>query len=222
MEKKTRTRPTAQEIEGSPAGIGYLGTAVITNRIQPEVMMSLRAWSSVTLLVTVMALAGCGDSPSAPNRAVTQSLSTAAGAEVSRSSTHESFPNAHATTCGREDVTMTLVVDSQQHITTHAPLHVSPPSLAGEWMLTQHAQFSADGVTISGARYIRRGTTNTTQVFAALNQGGAFTFTTVARMHNVVQGSADNDVSVLHAKWTVNSNGQTSVNLLNIESECRG
>lgn len=175
--------------------------------------MSRSAWSSVTLLVTVMALAGCGDSPSAPNRAVTQSLNTAAGAEVSRGRTQESFSGI-ATTCGGEIVTMTMVVDSQWHMTTRA---------SGEWMLTQHTRFSADGVyTASGARYIRRGTANTTQVFAALNEGGAFTFTTVVRIQNVVQGSADNDVSVLHAKWTINSNRQLSVNRLNVEFDCRG
>lgn len=175
--------------------------------------MSRRAWSSVTLLVTVMALAGCGDSPSAPGRAVTRSLSTAAGAEVSRSRTQQSVSGI-ATTCGGEIVTMTMVVDSQSHITTLA---------SGEWMLTQQTRFSTDGVgTTSGARYIGNGTANTTQVFAALNQGGAFTFTTVVRIQNVVQGSADNDVSVLHAKWTINSNGQLSVNLLNVEFDCRG
>jgi len=187
--------------------------------------MSRSAWSSVTLLVAVMALAGCGDSPSAPGRAVTSSLSPAAGAEVSRGRTHKSSSGI-ATTCGGEMVTMTMVVDSQWHITVLAPFHVgSPPSLEGEWMLTQHTRFSVDGVrTTSGARYIGRGTANTTQVFAALNEGGAFTFTTVVRMQNIVQGSADNDVVVLHAKWTVYNypDLQVSANLLNVDSDCRG
>jgi hypothetical protein len=147
-----------------------------------------------------MALAGCGDSPSAPGRAVTRSLNTAAGAEVSRSSTHESFPNRRATTCGGEPVTMTLVIDSQQHTTTLA---------SGERMFTQQIRLSVDGVvTTTGARYIGHGIINTTQVFATLPEGGTTTFTQVFRVQNVVQGSADNDVVVLHTKWTINSNGQ--------------
>ena len=171
------------------------------------------AWSSVTSLVTVLALAGCGDSPSAPDRAVTRSLRAAAGAEVSRSRAQASFSGL-ARTCDGEFVNVTTVVDNQWHITTL-------PS--GEWMLTQHTRFSTEGVgTTSGARYIGRGTANTTQVFAALNEGGAFTFTTVVRIQNVVQGSADNDVSVTHAKWTINSNGQVSVDLFNVEFDCRG
>ena len=108
---------------------------------------------------------------------------------------------------------MTTVVDYRWQITTLA---------SGDWMLTQHTRFSTDGVgTTSGARYIGRGTANTTQVFAALNEG-AFTYTTVVRIQNVVQGSADNDVSVMHAKWTINSNGRVSVNLLTVAFDCRG
>ena len=73
-----------------------------------------------------------------------------------------------------------------------------------------------------GARYIGRGTSNTTQVFAALNEGGAFTYTSVVRIHNVIQGSADNDVLVVHVKWTINSNGPVSVALFNVNYDCRG
>ena len=158
-----------------------------------------------------LALAGCGDSPSAPDRAVTRSL-VAAGAEVSRSRAQASFSGL-ALTCDGESVNVTTVVDYQWHIRTLA---------SGEWMLTQHTRFSTDGVgTTSGARYIGRGTTNTTQVFAALN-AGAFAYTSVVRINNIVQGRADNDVFVVHAKWTINSNGQVSVALFNVNYDCRG
>ena len=177
-------------------------------------MMSRSAWSSVTWLATVLALAGCGDSPSAPGRTVTSSLSTDAGAVVSRSRTQESS-TGDVTTCGAETVTMTIVMDSQNHTTTLA---------SGEWMLTQHIRISAEGVgTTSGARHIRRGTFNKTQVFAALPEGGASTLTQVFRIRDIVQGSADNESSlVVHAKWTINSNGQLSVDLFNFEFDCRG
>lgn len=189
-------------------------------------MMSRSAWSSVTLLVTVLALAGCGDSPSAPDRAVTPSLRPAAGAEVSRGRAQQSFSDILARSpCDGEFFNVTIVVDYQWHITKR---HIASPK-SYEWMHTQHTRLSIDGVgTTSGARYIGRGTANTTQVFAALddpdrdNEGGAFTFTTVVRIQNVVQGRADNDVSVVHARWTINSNGQVSVNLLNVEFDCRG
>lgn len=174
--------------------------------------MSRSAWSSVMSVVTVMALAGCGNSPSAPDRVVAQSV-VAAETEVSRSRARESFSGIAVSPCGGEVFNVTTVVDYRWRITTLA---------SGEWMLTQHTRFSTDGVgRTSGARYIGRGTANTTQVFAALNQG-AFTYTTVFRMQNVVQGSADNDVSVTHAKWTINSNGQISVSLLKVEFDCRG
>lgn len=178
--------------------------------------MSRSAWSSVTLLVTVMALAGCGDSPSAPDRAVTPSLRTAAGTEVSRGRAQQSFSGTPAFTCDGELVIVTTVIDSQWHMTKLAP---------DEWMLTKHTRFSIDGVgTTSGARYIGRWTFNETQVFAVLpNPDRAFTFTQVFRVQNVVQGSADNDVMVAHTRWTYNSNGQLSVDLVkNVEFDCRG
>ena len=180
--------------------------------------MSRMSWSSVTLLVTVMALAGCGDSPSAPGRTVTQPV-VAAEAEVSGGRAQASFSGL-APTCDGESVNMTTVIDYQWHTTTLA---------SGDRMLTQHTRFSTDGVgTTSGARYIGRGTANTSQVFRPLPIGchipdcEPLTYTSVFRIQNVVQGSADNDVVMVHAKWTINSNGQVSVALFNVNYDCRG
>jgi hypothetical protein len=41
-------------------------------------------------------------------------------------------------------------------------------------------------------------------------------------MQNVVQGSADDDVSLAHVKWTVTPSGNLSVDHVTITFECRG
>jgi hypothetical protein len=163
-------------------------------------------------LVTVLALAGCGDSPSAPGRDRTQSAA-AAEAQVSRTGSEESFTGT-AQACDGEVFDVTTVVSHQEHLTTR-------PS--GEWTLSQHSRFKTDGVgTASGARYRGRGNINTHQVFSGLGNGGGSSFTSVIHMRNIVQGKADNDVLTVHTKWTINGSGRTTVDRLDSAFECRG
>jgi hypothetical protein len=175
--------------------------------------MSKDAWSPVMSLVAVLALAGCGNSPAGPGRTAAQSV-VAGETEVGRSRSQESLSGT-ATACDGEVFNVTTVIDHQEHITRRT---------SGEWMFTQHSRWETDGVgTTTGARFIGRQNINTTQVFAALGEGGAQTFSSVFRMRNIVQGRADNAVLAVHAKWTINANGQTTVDLLPSQFEdCRG
>jgi hypothetical protein len=174
--------------------------------------MARRPWWSVVVLAATVALAGCGGSPSAPQRTATQSV-VAAGAQSSWVRTRTTFADGVFTACDGELFTVTTVVDVQVHRTTR-------PS--GEWVLTHHTRVSVEGVgAVSGARYVGRGTIHDTQVFAPPHES-AFTFTSVSRMRNIVQGSADNDVVDAHVKWTLSARGELTVDRADVKSECRG
>jgi hypothetical protein len=167
--------------------------------------------SSVLSLVAVLALAGCGQSPSAPGRTDTRSA-VAAEAQVKSGRTQESFTGT-AQACDGEVFAVTTVIDHQEHLTTR-------PS--GGWSFSQHSQFETDGVgTTSGAKYRGHGNINTHQVVSGL-EGGAANFTSVVHMRNIVQGKADNGVLRVHTKWNINGNGRTTVDRLDTSFECRG
>ena len=171
---------------------------------------SLRFAASVAGFSCV--LSACTENPAGPPRFLEPSLAAASAASVSQGSSETPFGGV-ALTCAGEVVNMAGIIVSRWHITQLS---------AGDWMLTQHDVISANGDgVLTGASYVRRGNSNTTQVFAAPFHG-AFTYTQVFRIRNIVQGGADNDAFLVHAKWTINAAGEVSVDVFKVESECRG
>jgi hypothetical protein len=115
--------------------------------------------------------------------------------------------------CSGDPILMEGTITNRWH-TTSAPL--------GAWMTTQHVRFESTGEVLStGVRYRGVGGGSFTQVYA-VPSGGAFTYSQVFRLHDIVQGSTDDGVFTLHARWTIDANGALASESFTVQSDCRG
>lgn len=159
----------------------------------------------------ILLAAACNDSPTAPVSAPT-GLAPATAAAVIRGSTEEPFSGLMFSCDGEP-----IEVDGTMTFRWHNTLLSS-----GHWQSSQQTRFKSHGTGLySGRRYVHNAVFNETQIFA-VPDGGAFTYKSVVRAHGIVQGDADNDFFLIHAKWTINANGDVAVEFLDIEFQCRG
>ena len=193
--------------------------------------MSRYIASSISLAAMV-ALAACGDQAViTETRAHPQIIASLAVDSVTNDSTVDTLrvrsPEAATVSegssvqtieglgfpCGGEPMQITGTVSYRWH-TTQLP--------SGDWMRTQHTVFATNGEgTLTGVKYIGRGTANDTQVFA-MPAGGAFTYEQTVQGIGIVQGSADNDIFQLRAGWVINANGVPTFERFEVRYECRG
>ena len=167
----------------------------------------------LTACAAALMLAACDAGPTEPHAAPQPRLGLAAQGATVNDGAYE-FPIGGWTFfCGNEPIAATGTFAFKWHSTLRPD---------GSWMQTGHLRIELTGEGIfTGAKYVGRGTDNTTLVYS-LPQGGVYVYTSVHRMHNIVQGSADNYVFDAHIKWTINAVGDVTAEIFKVEGECRG
>lgn len=165
-------------------------------------------------VATTAAFVSCSDLPTMPGPMAVAStpVTATSAADVTRGNSVQSFTGL-TTSCEGELVLLNWTIENRWH-TTLLP--------SGHWQRNQQTVIRSRGAGLSsGNRYEGRGVVNSLQVYA-VPDGGAFTYQQVVRMHGIVQGSADNDFFLIHAKWTINAEGTVVVEFFNVDWQCRG
>jgi hypothetical protein len=167
--------------------------------------------TSVGSIGIVLLVVACTEPPTSP---VPDPITIvpASGATVVRGATEEQFSGLRFS-CDGEPIDVEGTMTFRWHNTQLS---------SGHWQLSQQTRFKAHGTGLySGLRYVHNAVFNETQIFA-VPDGGAFTYDLVARAHGIVQGRADNDFFLIHAKWTINATGVVAVEFFDVEWDCRG
>ena len=168
----------------------------------------------LTACAAALMLAACDAAgPTDPQAAPQPRLGMAAQGATVDNGHYESPIGGLLFFCGGEQIIASGTFVANWHTT------VRPD---GSWMQSQHIkiEMSGEGI-VTGTKYLGRGTDNTTIVYT-LPRDGVYSYRSVHRMRNIVQGSADNYVFDAHIRWTINAAGEVTAEMFKIESNCRG
>jgi hypothetical protein len=139
-------------------------------------------------------------------------VTISAHAQASVTQSNETVPiNFIATGCNGE----TILADGESHVIQHSVVDAS-----GNVHFEVHISFHLDAVAVVDGvetRYVINETVNGSNEFA-----GATTFTNVATLHGIANGSADDLAVRTTIRTIVNANGEVTSQTFEFETECRG